>query len=257
MIHTDGVYARLLDARVRNAPQLWLLVDPDKAEPAALPGFAAAAERAGVDGFLVGGSLSLVPRFESCIAGLRAGCVLPVVIFPGGLHQISGAADALLFLSIVSGRNPDHLIGQHVLAAPVIRALGLEAIPTAYMIVSSDRVTTTEYMSYTKPLPREKPDIAAAHAMAAEMLGMRLVYLEAGSGAHETVPDAMVAAVAASVDVPLLVGGGIRTPEEAAAKVRAGADAIVVGNHFEDAKRHQDLERFAVAVHTARTPRGS
>jgi phosphoglycerol geranylgeranyltransferase len=252
MTHAGGVYARLLDAHARRAPQLWLLVDPDKAEPAVLPAFAAIAERAGVDGFLVGGSLSLVPRFESCIAALRAGCALPVVIFPGGLHQISGEADALLFLSIVSGRNPDQLIGQHVLAAPVIRALGLEAIPTAYMIVSSDRVTSTEYMSYTKPLPREKPEIAAAHAMAAEMLGMRLVYLEAGSGARETVPDAMVAAVAASVNIPLLVGGGIRTPEEAAAKVRAGADAIIVGNHFEVADRRGDLELFAVAVHSAR-----
>lgn len=249
MMRPSPVYDRLLDAHRRDAPQLFVLVDPDKANPSELPGFVRDAEEAGVDGFLIGGSLALLPRFEECIRAMKVAAETPVVIFPGGVHQISGEADAILFLSTVSGRNADQLIGQHVIAAPIIQELGLEAISTAYMIVSSDAVTSTEYMSYSKPLPRHKPEIAAAHALAAEMLGMKLVYLEAGSGAPQNVPGDMIRMVRALVDVPVIVGGGIRTPQAAADKVAAGASIIIIGNHFENDDNRTQLRAFADAVH--------
>ncbi|HOJ03577.1 MAG TPA: geranylgeranylglyceryl/heptaprenylglyceryl phosphate synthase [Bacteroidota bacterium] len=246
------VYDGLREAREQGRALLFVLVDPDKAEPTELPGFAADAEQAGVDGFLVGGSLALLPTFEQCIRHLKLGTSKPVIIFPGGIHQISGEADAILFLSIISGRNPEQLIGQHVIAAPLVRELGLEAISTGYLIVSSDTVTSTEYMSYSKPVPREKPEIAAAHALAADLLGMKLVYLEAGSGASQSVPAMMIRMVSALVDVPVIVGGGIRTPEAAAEKVAAGASIVIVGNHFEHEDNRSQLRAFAEAVHNGR-----
>lgn len=237
-------------ARDRRA-QLLVLVDPDKSDPASLPAFVRAAEVQGVDGFLVGGSLALTAHLDACIGAMTATTALPVVLFPGGVHQISGAADAILFLSVVTSRNPDLLIGQHVIGAPIVRALGLEPISTAYMLVASDVVSTAEYMSFSKPLPRAKVDLAVAHAMAAEAIGMSFVYLEGGSGAAQSVPDAMVAAVSRSVSLPLIVGGGIRTPGDAAAKVRAGASLIVVGTHFEDPAHIDGIAAFARAVHEA------
>jgi putative glycerol-1-phosphate prenyltransferase len=247
------IYERLLDAHREGRPQLFVLVDPDKTDPSTLPGFVADAQDAGVDGFLIGGSLALLPRFEECIRAMKVAARVPVIIFPGGIHQVSGEADAILFLSIISGRNPEQLIGQHVLAAPMLRELGLEPISTGYMIISSDAVTSTEYMSYSKPIPREKPEIAAAHALAAEMLGMKLVYLEAGSGAPQSVPPQTIRMVRALVDIPIVVGGGIRTPGTAAEKVAAGASIVIIGNHFEDDGNHSQLRAFAEAVHTGGT----
>lgn len=249
------VYNRLLSAHREDRPQFFLLVDPDKIDPAQLPGFVAEAEDAGVDGFLVGGSLALLPQFEECLRSIKVAATVPVVIFPGGLHQISGEADAILFLSIISGRNPEQLIGQHVLAAPMVHELGLEPISTGYMIIETDAVTTTEYMSYSKPIPRGKPEIAAAHALAAQMLGMKLVYLEAGSGAPQSVPTPMIRMVRDLTDIPLIVGGGIRTPVAAAEKVAAGASVVVIGNHFEENGNLVQLRTFADAVHGGRTQR--
>jgi len=247
------VYDALRAAHDESMPLLFVLVDPDKAELAELPGFVSEAEKHGVDGFFVGGSLALLPAFEECLHHIRIAASKPVTIFPGGIHQISSEADAILFLSIISGRNPEQLIGQHVLAAPMVRALGLEAIPTAYMIISSDTVTSTEYMSYSKPIPRGKPEIAAAHALAAEMLGMKLVYLEAGSGAMQPVPLEMIRMVSSLVDIPVVVGGGIRSPGLAAEMVSAGASIVVVGNHFECEEHRSELREFADAVHHGRS----
>ncbi len=252
MSRSAPVYDRILNAYHRDAPQLFLLVDPDKTDPAHLPGFIADAEEAGVDGFLIGGSLALLPRFEECIRAMKIAAKTPVIIFPGGVHQISGEADAILFLSIISGRNPDQLIGQHVLAAPMVHELDLEAISTGYMIVSSDVVTSTEYMSYSKPLPREKPELAAAHALAAELLGMKLVYLEAGSGAPQSVPPEMIRMLRGLLHIPIIVGGGIRSPETAAEKAAAGASIVIVGNHFEEDGHRAQIRAFADAVHNGR-----
>ncbi|MCZ7556541.1 MAG: geranylgeranylglyceryl/heptaprenylglyceryl phosphate synthase [Bacteroidia bacterium] len=249
MTQPPAVYNTLFSAFQEGKKQLFVLIDPDKADMESLPGFVAEAEHAGVDGFLVGGSLALLPRFEDTLRHIKIAATRPVIIFPGGVHQISALADAILFLSIVSGRNPEQLIGQHVIAAPMVRELGLEAISTAYMIISSNTVTSTEFMSYSKPIPRQKPEIAAAHAMAAEMLGMKLIYLEAGSGAEQTVPNDMIRMVSAMVDVPVIVGGGIARPELAAEKAAAGAAIVVIGNHFEDERNRAQLRDFAEAVH--------
>ncbi|MCB2206572.1 geranylgeranylglyceryl/heptaprenylglyceryl phosphate synthase [bacterium] len=252
MSRPHAVYDSLREAHERETPLLFLLVDPDKSDPSQLPGFVADAEKAGVDGFLIGGSLALLPQFEDCIRAMKIAAQKPVIIFPGGVHQISGEADAILFLSIISGRNPEQLIGQHVLAAPMVHELDLEAISTGYMIVSSSAVTSTEYMSYSKPLPREKPELAAAHALAAEMLGMKMVYLEAGSGAPQSVPADMIRMLRALLNIPIIVGGGIRSPDQAAEKAAAGASIVIVGNHFEDDGNRAQLEAFAQAVHNGR-----
>jgi phosphoglycerol geranylgeranyltransferase len=250
----NATYKWMLEAHRRGEPLLCVLIDPDKTPRERIEGFVKTADRAGADCYFVGGSLSFMPDFNESLAAIKRATSRPVIIFPGGVHHISRDADAILFLSIVSGRNAEHLIGQHVIAAPVIRKINIEAISTAYMFVESGRVSTAEYISYTKPLPRHKPDLAVAHALAAELLGFKLLYLEAGSGALETVPDDMIAAVAACTDIPLVVGGGIRTPEIAAAKARAGASIVVIGNHFEDEFDENHVRAFADAVHAGALP---
>ena len=170
---------------------------------------------------------------KEVIATLRAHTNTPVVLFPGNPLHIESSADAILFLSLISGRNPEFLIGQHIIAAPLLKKSGLEILPTGYMIVDSGAQTTVSYISGTMPLPHDKPDVAACTAMAGEMLGLQLMYLDAGSGARWPVSSDMIAAVRAVVDVPILVGGGINSGEKAYNALKAGADVIVIGNGIE------------------------
>jgi putative glycerol-1-phosphate prenyltransferase len=249
MASTGSVYDKLFETRREGSALFFLLIDPDKISLAELPGFTADADEAGVDVFLVGGSLSLNWQFEETLKSIKVATSKPVLIFPGGVHHLSPTADGLLFLSMISGRNPEHLIGQHVIAAPLIRQMELEAISTGYMIVESGATTTTEFMSNSKPLPRQKPEIAAAHAIAAELLGMKLLYLEAGSGASQPVPIEMVQMVSSVVDLPVLVGGGLKSAQAVAERVKAGAAGIVVGNHFEKAENAGELRSFVAAAH--------
>lgn len=244
------VYQSMLNISQNRGAAYCVLVDPDKIAADKLPAFTEQATASGVDIFLVGGSLIVDDSFERCIRTMKQHTDVPVVIFPGGVMQISKEADALLFLSIISGRNPEHLIGSQVLAAPIVKKIGLEAISTAYMIVESGRTTSAEFMSNTRPLPRHKPDIAVAHAMAAEILGFKLIYLEAGSGAEHSVPEEMIGAVAKYCSVPLIVGGGLRTPEDAHRKVKAGAKFIVTGTVLEKDGSAGMIKEFAAAIHT-------
>jgi phosphoglycerol geranylgeranyltransferase len=250
------IHTLFLDAHRARRALLLLLLDPDHASLEDAQHLALHAREAGVDALLVGGSLTAHGSLDDFIRGVKEATDRPVVLFPGGIHQISGEADAILFLSIISGRNPDSLIHQHVLAAPIVRRLGLEAVATAYMLIESGAVSSAEFMSGTRPIPRAKADIAVAHALAAEILGFQMLYLEAGSGAPLPVPTGTIARVAQSVDLPLLVGGGLRTPEAAAAAARAGATAVVVGTHFESAGNLVQLRAFADAVHGARSTAG-
>lgn len=243
------VYHTLLSSSQSHRAAHLLLIDPDKISLEKLPAFVQQATEAGIDAFLVGGSLIVDDSFEQCIVTIKQHTELPVVIFPGTVMQISAKADAILFLSLLSGRNAEHLIGNQVLAAPIIKKVGLEAISTAYLLVESGTTTSAEFMSNTRPLPRHKPDIAVAHALAAEILGFKLIYLEAGSGAEQAVPDEMIAAVAKHCSIPLIVGGGIRTPEEARKKVLAGANFIVTGTVFENNEDASLLKDFAAAIH--------
>lgn len=196
---------------------------------------------------LVGGSLLLDDQFEKTLTRLRRSCGAPIVLFPGNNYQLSKQADAILLLSLISGRNPEFLIGQHVVAAPQIRESGLEVIPTGYMLIDGGRISTTSYMTQTVPIPYDKPDIAVATAMAGEMLGLQTIYLEAGSGANRSVSAEMLRAVKSSVSIPIITGGGIRTPEQAEALVSAGSDMIVVGNILE--KQPELLMEISLAVH--------
>jgi len=244
-----NIYHTLLSASQSQGAAHLLLIDPDKMSLEKLPAFVQQATEAGVDAFLVGGSLIVDDSFEQCIVTIKQHTKLPVVIFPGTVMQISAKADAILFLSLLSGRNAEHLIGNQVLAAPIVKQIRLEAISTAYLLVESGITTSAEFMSNTRPLPRHKPDIAVAHALAAEILGFKLIYLEAGSGAEQSVPDEMIAAVAKHCSIPLIVGGGIRTPEEARKKVLAGANFIVTGTVFENNEDASLLKDFAAAIH--------
>ena len=244
-----SVYQTLVTAAKTKGAGYLVLVDPDKVDGNNFPKFIEQATDAGVDGFLVGGSLVLADTFEECVKAIKKSTSIPVVIFPGSVQQISREADAILFLSLLSGRNAEHIIGSQVTAAPIIKRMNLEAISTAYMLVESGRTTSAEFMSNTKPLPRNKPDIAVAHALAAEYIGFKLLYLEAGSGAEQPVPDEMIAAVSQYCSVPLIVGGGIRTAEDAHKKVTAGAKFVVTGNVLERNGSKNLIQEFASAIH--------
>ena len=243
------IYNQLLNTIKEKGAAYLVLLDPDKLPENKLAGFLKHCEKSGVDGFLVGGSLMVNGDFESFIEKVKVNTNLPSIIFPGSITQISPFADAILFLSVVSGRNPEHLIGKHVLAAPSIKKSGIEAISTAYILVESGSTTTAIYMSGSLPIPRNKPEIAAATALASEYLGMKLIYLEAGSGADNSVPNEMVKAVSNQCTIPVVVGGGIRNPQTAREKVENGASIIVTGNYFEDENNWDLIKDFASAVH--------
>jgi putative glycerol-1-phosphate prenyltransferase len=243
------IYNQIL-AKIKDKGAAYLvLLDPDKLSGDKTIEFLNHCTMAGVDGFLIGGSLMMSGNFEAMIEKVKQFTDLPAIIFPGSIDQISPRADAILFLSVVSGRNADHLIGRHVIASPMIKRSGIEPISTGYILVESGITTTAVYMSGSMPLPRNKPEIAAATALASEYLGMKLIYLEAGSGAEESVPDDMIKAVANVCSVPVIVGGGIRSPLVAREKVESGANIIVTGNYFEDEANWDMIKEFSNAIH--------
>ncbi len=242
-------YNHLLNTISSKGAAYLVLIDPDKISQDKLASFVKHCEKSGVDGLLLGGSLMMSNHFEDFIEKVKKNCSIPTIIFPGGVNQVSSKADAILYLSVVSGRNPEHLIGKHVLAAPFIKQAGIEPISTGYILVESGTTTTVQYVSGTQPIPRNKPEIAAATALAAEYLGMKLIYLEAGSGAHQTIPNEMIKAVSNYCSAPLIVGGGIRSAAEAGEKVRYGAKIIVTGNYFENEDNWDQVKEFAESVH--------
>jgi len=241
------VYQKLLQT---NTPKLAVLIDPDKQSPENLINLVQLAQNAHVDFFFVGGSLLMEDSFEATVTFIKKHSTIPVIIFPGNNYQVSARADALLFLSLISGRNAEYLIGQHVLAAPIIKETKIETIPTGYLLIDGGNISTTSYITQTVPIPNDKADIAVATALAGEMLGMKLIYLEAGSGAKTTVSTDMVKAVKKNISVPLIVGGGIRTGEMAEQLCQAGADVLVVGNVLE--KEPGLLMEISLAVHATR-----
>jgi len=245
------IYQKLLRVREEKGAGFLVLLDPDEIPLAEIEHHAEMAEDGGVDGLLVGGSLLFSNNFDDFIAGLKKRTKLPVIIFPGSSRQVSPMADAILFLSLISSRNPNFIIGEQVLAAPIIRSMGLETISTGYVLIESGKITTVEYLSDSRPIPRDKLDIAAAHALAGEYLGMKLIYLEGGSGAKYSIPDEMIQYVSNLISVPLVVGGGIKTPEDAHRKVKAGASFVVIGNILEEHKDLTLIRDFSQAIHTA------
>jgi len=244
-----NVYQTILETIEKKGGVYFILLDPDKIEPSTISEFLKVCEDAGVDGFLVGGSLIVDGNLESSIEIIKKYTSLPLIIFPGSVDQLSPKADALLYLSLISGRNAEHLIGKHVLAAPTIKKFSLEAISTGYMLIESGRQTTAEYISGTRPIPRNKPEIAVSTALAAQYLGMKLIYLEGGSGADNHVPFEMINSVSNEIDIPLIVGGGIRNPDVARQMVKSGANIIVTGNYLEDKSNWNQIKDFSSAVH--------
>lgn len=212
---------------------LAVLIDPDRYNPEKLKTVAKLSSKNQVDFFLVGGSLTFSSINET-ISELKKWASLPIIIFPGNVMQVSPLADGILFISLISGRNPEFLIGQHVVAAPEIKKSGLEVFPTAYILIENGKRTSVEYMSNTIPIPASKPEIAVATAMAGEMLGFKLTYLEAGSGASETVGLSLINQVKKNISTPLMVGGGIRSAGQLTDIYEAGADIIVAGNAIEE-----------------------
>ena len=243
------VFEKLLKVKEKRGAGYFVLIDPDKQEIKQALSLVKKCVKADVDALLVGGSLLFSHLFDELIQGIKAETDIPVVIFPGSTKQISPYADAILFISLISGRNPNALIGEQVVAAPIIKSMGLEAIGTAYLFIESGNVTSAQFISDTRPIPREKPDIAIAHALAAEYLGMKMIYLEAGSGAKYSVPEKLIRALGKYISIPMIVGGGIRTPEEAVKKVEAGAAFIVTGNVLEKKNDVALIKAFADAIH--------
>lgn len=225
---------KTIDHFLQPKKQLAVLIDPDKLSPKQLKNTAQKAQKASVDFLFVGGSLMTSDTLFHCVRTLKENSEIPVVLFPGNTYQIARNADAMLFLSLISSRNPDMLIGMHVLAAPYLKLSGLETIPTGYMLIDSGKPTAVTYMSHSFPIPSDKKDIAACTAMAGEMLGLKTIFMDAGSGADKTIPEEMISFVKQSVDVPLIIGGGIRTKEKLHSVLKAGADVAVVGNRFEE-----------------------
>ncbi len=225
-----------------------VLIDPDKQKPEEAAEIAVAAERAGADIILVGSSITLDDTLNRTVQEVKKKSSLPVVIFPGSSTHVSPFADAVFFMSLVSGRNPTYLIEEQVKAAPMVKKYSMEPIPVAYLLIDGGKTTSVEFMSNTKPIPADKPDLAVAHVLAAQYMGMRWAYLEAGSGALTHVPAEVVTAVKKFVEIPLIVGGGILEPETAKELVKAGADFIVTGTVLEKEGGNK-LAAFAKAIH--------
>ncbi len=228
--------------------QFAVLIDPDEINNAVLSNVVTSAKESGVDYFFIGGSLVVSGRLESTIQYIKKHSDIPVIIFPGSIQQVNPNADALFFLSLISGRNPELLIGNHVLAAPYIKKSGMEAIPTGYMLVDGGAPTTVSYISNTIPIPHDKNNIAVCTAMAGELLGLQLIFMDAGSGARNHISASMISDVRKNIALPIIVGGGIRTPEAAYELSNAGADIIVVGNAIE--KDLQLIREISFAIHS-------
>jgi phosphoglycerol geranylgeranyltransferase len=209
-----------------------LLLDPDKTGSNSLRTIIRTAVKCKTDYIMAGGSLTF-KSIDYLIDSIRELCSIPVVLFPGNLLQLSHKADAILLLSLISGRNPELLIGNHVIAAPYLRDVRKKLISTGYILISCGTRTSVEYISQTEAIPYNKPEIVVATAMAGEMLGLSMIYLEAGSGASSHIPASVVSAVRKNISIPMAVGGGIRNKKEVETIFKAGADLIILGNGCE------------------------
>jgi phosphoglycerol geranylgeranyltransferase len=243
-----GIYQSLTERKRLGKKSFAVLIDPDKVNNHNMEQLISLAVAAEVDYFLVGGSLVISNYLDECLQLIKRHCTIPTILFPGSPSQVSKYADALLYLSLISGRNPELLIGQHVISAPFVRKSGLEIMSTGYMVVDGGAPTTVSYISNASPLPSDKNEIAVCTAMAGEMLGMKLIYMDAGSGAKRAINENMIEKVAESISVPLIIGGGIIEPEKAYRNCKAGADVIVVGNAIE--KDPSLIKEMAIAVHS-------
>lgn len=235
---------------LEQGKKLAVLIDPDKFDPAHYNAVIDAAQQKQFDFFLVGGSLTFAP-VNTVVDFLHRNTPLPVFLFPGDLEQVYTGADGILFLSLISGRNSEYLIGKHVLIAKRLKDSGMQVIPTGYMLIGGQGKTSVEYITQTHSLPPDKPQLAIATAVAGELLGMRLIYLEAGSNASTPVPQQIIKAVKQNIDIPLMVGGGIRSGQQLMEIYNAGADIVVIGSALE--QEPSKINGFVDIVHKVKS----
>ena len=245
---TNKLYDIITQGKSNAKKAFAVLIDPDKINDQSLTQTIDIAVKSKVDYFFVGGSLVVTDTLDAVVTSIKKQCNIPVILFPGSPDQITPKADALLYLSLISGRNAELLIGQHVISAPFVKKSGLEIISVGYMLIDGGSPTTVSYISNSNPIPSNKNDIALCTAMAGEMLGQKLIYMDAGSGAQKAIPTEMIEKVSAHIQIPLVVGGGITTPEKAKQNCIAGADIIVVGNAVE--KDPALIQAIAEAIHS-------
>jgi len=243
-----GPIERRLVEESRERTLLAILIDPFNVQPEEAGKVGREAEESGADLILVGGSVGAGLRLHRVVRALKDSSSLPVILFPGNVDGISPEADAILFMSLLNSTNPYWIIEAQALAAPTIRALQLEPIPTAYLIVEPGGSSAAGWVGRAREIPRKKPEIAVAYSLAASLLGMRWTYLEAGSGAEMPVPVEMVAAVKKKTGMGVIVGGGIRSPEMAKERAAAGADIIVVGTYLESGDAAPRIAELAEAI---------
>ena len=245
---TNRIYQSLLQQKAKGHKSFAVLIDPDKVTAEKTDELTTLAVEAGVDYLFIGGSLVISNQLDEVVQQVKRNCDIPVILFPGSPSQVSRYADALLYLSVISGRNPELLIGQHVISAPFVKQSGLEIISTGYMVIDGGAPTTVSYISNTAPIPADKNEIAMCTAMAGEMLGMKLIYMDAGSGARRAITEGMIEKVSQVIEAPLVIGGGITDPEKAYRNCKAGADVIVVGNAIE--KDASLIKEMSAAIHS-------
>jgi phosphoglycerol geranylgeranyltransferase len=242
-----NIYNHITESKKAGKKLFALLVDPDKQDASTLISTIEKAKSAKTDFLFVGGSLLTNDSLDSCILTIKSNCAIPVVLFPGNAMQVNDKADGILFLSLISGRNADMLIGKQVITAPILKQSSLEVLPTGYMLIDSGKPTTASYMSNTIPIPADKDAVAACTAMAGEMLGLKLIFMDGGSGAKNPISENMIANVRQAVDCPIIIGGGISDGGKAIANCKAGADIIVVGDAIE--KDENLISEIADATH--------
>jgi len=241
------LYQQLLERKSRGQKSFAVLIDPDKVDEAKIDQLVSLATAAKADYLFVGGSLVISNHLDKVVQRIRQNCSIPTILFPGSPSQISVHADGLLYLSLISGRNPELLIGQHVISAAAVKLSGLEIISTGYMVIDGGAPTTVSYISNAAPIPADKNEIAMCTAMAGEMLGMKVIYMDAGSGAKRPIAESMIEKVSHSIEIPLIVGGGITDPEKAYRNCKAGADVLVIGNAIE--KDISLIKEMSAAIH--------
>ena len=243
------IYHYLLDIIEKKGAGYFVLIDPDQKNHVNIEELVHAANKSEVDALLVGGSLMMDSKNNDRVAQIKKKAEMPIIFFPGGVTQLNGHYDAMFFMSILSGRNPHYLIGEQAIAAPIVKDIGIETIPMGYLLIDGGTTTTVEFMSSTKPIPMDRPEITVAHALATQYLGKKFVYLEAGSGAKVPVSLETIKAVKKQIEIPIIVGGGIKTPKQAAERVKAVASFIVTGTITEKLENISVMKDFSEAIH--------
>lgn len=241
-----NIYKKIMQSKKNGEKLFAILIDPDKQDAKDLLKLIEKCNSTKVDMFFVGGSLLTNDYLKNCITTIKNNSKIPVVLFPGNAMQVDEQADAILFLSLISGRNAEMLIGKQVITAPILKKSSLEVIPTGYMLIDSGKQTTVSYMSNTTPIPHDKEQVAKCTALAGEMLGLKMIFMDGGSGALNPISTKMIRSVSKTIDVPLVIGGGINSGKKAIENCKAGADIIVVGNAIE--KNERLINEIAISI---------